>query len=57
MAKVDKKIIRLQEQIASQEAALINALGKKSHNVAEVNVPALTARIRTMKSDLAALLK
>ena len=57
MAKVDKKIARLQEQIAIQETVLLNALGKKSHNAAEVNVPALTSRIRTLKADLAALQK
>jgi hypothetical protein len=55
MSKVEKKKIRLQEQLAASEAELLNALTKKKHGAAEVSVPTLTERIKKLKAEIAAL--
>ncbi len=55
--KTEKKLNKLKEQLAESEAMLLNALTKKDSKTAEVNVPALTERIKKMKADIAALQK
>lgn len=55
MSKMDKKKARLLEQIAAAESELTVSLTKKKSSATEVSVPTLTARIKKLKAELAAL--
>lgn len=57
VANVEKKIKKLKEQLVDLETQLRVALTKKDSKLAEVNVPALTARIKTLKEQIAQLAK
>lgn len=53
--KTEKKLKKLKEQLAEQESILLVALTKKDSKSAEVNIPALTERIKKIKADIAAI--
>jgi Holliday junction resolvasome RuvABC endonuclease subunit len=53
MANVDKKKAKLKERIEQLETELHTSLQKKTSNVAAINVPAFTSKIRELKDQLA----
>lgn len=52
MANIDKKRVKLQERIDTLEEELRSALGKKTHDTAEINVPAHMTKINQAKEQL-----
>jgi len=55
MSKVEKKRKRLKEQIDRLESELRESLTKKTSSVKEINVPSHTAKIKELRTELAAL--
>lgn len=53
--KTEKKRKKLQAHINKLEADVINQLGKKTSNTAEINVPAAMRKIAEARAELAKL--
>lgn len=55
MSKKDKKKQKMIERIEAMETELREALGKKTHNTAEINVPEQLNKINELKKQLATM--